>query len=137
MMLFIFLLMLQNSSFSSFSRVPLFHNFYPKLDSNIHFDSVFWNIGWFNRKTVNVVWFPITRIRILINFMHSRSKQTSEICQKVQRLDGKTNQNRLKALTLPFFFLKKPLYLLKNDKRLSTSNWKNKCMFLQILCVYH
>ena len=38
-----------------FSRVPLFHHFYPKTDSNAQFDSVFTNNGRFNRKKVNAL----------------------------------------------------------------------------------
>ena len=40
-----------------FSHIPLFHKFYPKIDSSAHFESVFWNIGLFNRKTENTVRF--------------------------------------------------------------------------------
>ena len=60
-------------------------------------------IGWFNRKTVSTVRFTIIKIRISMNFIHLRSKLTSEICQKIGSLDGKTNPNRLKLLTLPLF----------------------------------
>ena len=35
--------------------------------------------------------------------MHLRSKLTSELCQKMGGLDRKTEQNRLKVLTLPTF----------------------------------
>ena len=83
------------------SRMPLFHQFYPKIDSNAHFNSVFSNIGWFNRKAVNTVRFSI--IRISITFMHLRSKLTSEICQKVGSLGEKTEQNSLKVSTLQPF----------------------------------
>ena len=52
--------------------------------------------------------------------MHLLSKLISAICPKIGDLDGKTEQNRLKVRTLPpfFFFQKKPLYFLKNDKHL-------------------
>ena len=36
--------------------------------------------------------------------MHLQSKLTSEICQKVGSLDEKTEQKRLKVVTLPPFF---------------------------------
>ena len=39
--------------------------------------------------------------------MHSRSKLTSEISQKVLDLDDKTEQNRLKVSTLVPFFIQK------------------------------
>ena len=50
--------------------------------------------------------------------MHLRSKLTSEICQKVERLDGKTTQNHLKAPNLSSFsqitavFIEKRLKLI-------------------------
>ena len=53
-----------------FFNVSLFHDFYPKIDSNAYFNSVFSIIGWFNRKMVNAVWFFIIKIRISIIFMH-------------------------------------------------------------------
>ena len=59
-----------------FSRVPLFYHFYPKIDTNIHFDSVFMNIGLFNRKSVNAVRFSIIKIRISISFVPLRPKLT-------------------------------------------------------------
>ena len=34
-----------------------FHHFYPKIDSNAHFGSVFSTIRLFNRKTINTVRF--------------------------------------------------------------------------------
>ena len=58
----------------------------------------------------------IVKLRISIIFMLLRSKLTSELCQEVVSLDEKTEQNRLKVATLPPFFFKKLLYLLKNDK---------------------
>ena len=33
-----------------FSRAPLFHHFYSKIYANAHFNSLFSNIGWFNKK---------------------------------------------------------------------------------------
>ena len=60
--------------------------------------------------------------------MHLKSKQTSEIGQKLVSLNEKTEQNYLKVSTLPPFFFKKPLYLLKNNnkKKLSIFYCKNK-----------
>ena len=58
----------------------------------------------------------IVKLRISIIFMLLRSKLTSELCQEVVSLDEKTEQNRLKVATLPPFFFKKLLYLLKNKK---------------------
>ena len=45
--------------------------------------------------------------------MHLRSKLTSDICQKVERLNGKMAQNQLKANSFSFFFLEKALPLKK------------------------
>ena len=39
--------------------------------------------------------------------MHLRSELTSEVCQEIRGLDGKTEKNRLKVPTLPPFFTKK------------------------------
>ena len=44
-----------------FSRVPLFRPFYPQIDSNAHFVSVFSSIGQFNMKTKNTVRFSIIK----------------------------------------------------------------------------
>ena len=44
----------------------------------------------FNRKTVNAVRFSFINIRISIIFMHSRSKLTSEMRQKVRKIGKKT-----------------------------------------------
>ena len=41
--------------------------------------------------------------------MHSRSRMTSESCQKLGGLHGKTEQIRLQEPTLPLFFSKKPI----------------------------
>ena len=60
--------------------------------------------------------------------MHLLSNLTSEICQKGGGLDGKTKQNSLEVSTF-HLFLRKPLYLLKNDKRLSIFYCKNKCAY--------
>ena len=35
-----------------FFLVPFFHHFYPKFDSNAHFDNIFSIIGLFNRKKI-------------------------------------------------------------------------------------
>ena len=86
-----------------FSRVPLFRLFYPKINWNVHFDSVFSNTGWFIGETINAVRFSIIKIRTSINFMHLRLKLTLELCQKAGSVDGKTKQNHLKAPTLPSF----------------------------------
>ena len=72
-----------------FSRVELFHHFYPKIDENAHFKSVFANIERFNRKTVNTVKFSIAKLRIPLICMHLQSKLTSEMCQKIGSLVGK------------------------------------------------
>ena len=49
-----------------FSRMPLFHHFYQKIDSNVHFDSLLSNIVRFSRKTINAVQFSKIKIRISI-----------------------------------------------------------------------
>ena len=59
---------------------------------------------------VNAVRFSIIKVRISINFMHLRPKLTSEICQKVGSLDGKTKQKHPKSPTLPTFS-QKNLYI--------------------------
>ena len=87
------------------SRDP-FHHFYLKIDSSAHFDSFFSNVGQFFRKMKNIVKFSIIKIRIFIIFMSLRSKRMSEIYPKVGSLDGKTEQDRLKMLTLLSFFQK-------------------------------
>ena len=46
--------------------------------------------------------------------MHLRSKQTSEMCQNIESLDGKTKQNHLKMPILPPFIQKESLHLLEN-----------------------
>ena len=66
-------------STNRFSRAPLFHHFYPKIDANANFDSVFSNIEWFNKKTANTVRFPIIKIRIFIILMLLRWKITDKI----------------------------------------------------------
>ena len=75
-----------------FSRMPFFHHFYPKINSNAHFNSVFSNnsltAGYFNGKMMNAVRFSF--IKIPMNFMLLRSKLASEIYQKIEILDGKT-----------------------------------------------
>ena len=86
-----------------FSRKPLFHHFYLKVEANVHFNSVFWNIGWFNRKTANTVRFFVFKLRISIILMYLRSNLTSEICPKKRGLNGKTEQNRLNVTLPPFF----------------------------------
>ena len=78
-----------------FSRMPLFHHFYSKTVANAHFNSVFSDMGWFNRKTINTVRFSIIKIRISVMFMYLRSKLTSEMYTKVENLHGKTVQNCL------------------------------------------
>ena len=98
-----------------FSRVPLFHHFYPKTDANAHFNSVFSNTGLFNRKTKNTMRFSVIEIRISVVFMHLRSKPTSEIHQKIRDLDGKTEENRLKVPTLSSFFQKKSVFIEKRN----------------------
>ena len=45
--------------------------------------------------------------------MYLRSKVTSEICQKIVGLDGKKEQNRLKAFTLPPYFQKSIVFIEK------------------------
>ena len=98
---------------NKFSQVPLFHYFYiyiyiKKIDSNAHFDSVFLNIGQFNIKTINIIWFFIIKIELSINFthlclIHLWSELTSKVCQKVGNINRKTKQNCFKAFTLHFF----------------------------------
>ena len=61
--------------------------------------------------------------------MHLRSKLISEVCQKIESLDGETEQNCLKVPTLPTFFFKKHCFCWKNDKWLSISYCKNKCTY--------
>ena len=43
-----------------FSRMPIFHHFYPKINSNAPSDTAFPNIGRFNRKTINALYFLFT-----------------------------------------------------------------------------
>ena len=106
-------------SADKFSREPLFHHFYLKNDANAHDNFVFSNTGWFNRKTENTVRFSIVKIRLSIIFMHLRSKLTSEICQKIGGLNGKTEQNRPEVPALPpFFFKKKPTVFIEKRKAL-------------------
>ena len=85
MIFFSFLSVLYGTRLSAdrFFRETLFHHFYPKIDLNAHFNSVFSNLGWFDRKTANRVRFSIIKIKISIIFMHLRSKLTSEICAKI------------------------------------------------------
>ena len=63
--------------------------------------------------------------------MQLRLKLISEICPKVGALDGKIEQNHLKMplCHLFFFFSKKSLHLLKNEKHLSIFYFKNKCTY--------
>ena len=93
--------------------MPLFHNFYPKIDSNAYFDTVFSNFEQFNRKTINAVQFSITKIKNSVNLMHLRSKVTLEIRPKAGNLDGKKMRNRLKASTLPPFSQKTAVFIEK------------------------
>ena len=79
-----------------FLACHFFCHFYPKIDANAYFSSVFSNNEWFNRKTKDTVRFFTIKIRISIIFMHLRSKLTSEIGPKIGGLDRKTKQNRLK-----------------------------------------
>ena len=52
--------------------------------------------------------------------MHLRSKLTSEMCQKVGRLDGKTEQKRFKKFNLPLppFFFQKTITFIEKQKTL-------------------
>ena len=43
--------------------------------------------------------------------MHLQSKLTSQMCQKIESLDGKTKHNRLKNPTLPFFFPQTSIFI--------------------------
>ena len=83
-----------------------------------HFNSVFSNDVWFNRKMVNTVQFFIIKIRISIIFKHLQSKLTSEICPKVGGLGRKTDQNHLKVTTLPPFFFQKTTVFVEKRKTL-------------------
>ena len=129
MIFFIFLSVYKTRiSADRFSRVSLFGHFYQKISANAHFNSVFSNIRWFNRKTKNSVRFSFKKTRIFITFTDLGSKLSLEICQKIGGFDGKTEQNRLEVPTLTFFS-KKPLYLLKNEKHSSIFYCKNKSTY--------
>ena len=89
--------------------MPLFHHLYPKIDLNTHFNSVlldYWVVNNNKKKGNNRMLVSIIKIRISIMFMHILSKLISEICQKIEGLNGKTEQNRLKVPTLPTFVQK-------------------------------
>ena len=107
-----------------FQRVPLFHLFKQKIVANAHFNTVFPNIGWFNRKIKNTVRFSIIKIRISNIFMQLRSKLTSEIRQKIGGLDGKQSKTVSQYLLShppPFFFFflkKKPTVFIEKGKTL-------------------
>ena len=107
--------------------MPFFHNFYPKIASNAHFNSVLSNIGLFNRKTINAARFSIILIRISNKFYAVKIKTDfRNMCRTYGVQTGKTELNSLNVPTLPPFFFKKSLYLLKNEKRLSIFHCKNK-----------
>ena len=72
-----------------FSLGKILYHFYSKIDSYVHFDSLFSSIGRFNTKRKSTVRFSMVKIRKFINFMHLRFKPTLEICRKVGNLDGK------------------------------------------------
>ena len=114
MHLMIFFLFLSHFSADRSSRVLLFPHFYPKIDSNAYyFDSVFSNIGRYNRKMINAVRFFVIKIRISVIFTSLWSKLTSKTGQKVGRLDWKTEQNCLKVPSLTPFLQKSAIFLEK------------------------
>ena len=85
--------------------MPLFNLFYPKIDSNARFDSIFWNTEkQIKRKTKNVLRIFIIKVRISISFMYLRSKLTSEIGRKVGSLDGKTKKKPSQGAHFATFF---------------------------------
>ena len=96
MILFIFFSQCYRTRVSAdrFSRVTIFHRFYPKIDANAHFNSVFSNIGRFNRKTVSTVRFSIIKIRISIIFMHLRSKPTLKNISETRRVNRAPQQSK-------------------------------------------
>ena len=98
MIFFIFLSMCYRTRVSTdrFSRVILFHHFNPKTDTNTHFDSVFSNIGWFNKKkkkTVNTVRFSIIK-KVPVAFRTFSS-----------RVIRRRNYSKCEFLTRKFFIL--------------------------------
>ena len=100
-------------SSNKFSRVSLFDHFYSKIDSSAHFYS-FFNIGWFNRKTKNIVRFSIKKnIHKLYAFTMKTDFRNMSESRKFRQ---KTEQNRLKVSNITPFFFKKLLLLLKNKK---------------------
>ena len=83
---------------------PLFYHFYPKMDSDALFDSIFSNIRQFNRKNCK---------RCLI--FHCKNKNFYKFyaftigLSENREFRGKTKQNRLKLPTLTPFSQKNPL----------------------------
>ena len=61
--------------------------------------------------------------------MNLRSKLTSEICQKIRSTDEKTEQNRLKAHTLPPFSQENDCIYWKTIKAFRFFIIKNKCTY--------
>ena len=72
-------------------------------------------IPWFYWKTRNVSQFSVIKISTRTNFIHLRSKLTSEICQKARRLDGKMSQNRFKMCVFSFFSRKTTIFKEKRE----------------------
>ena len=98
-----------------FSREPLFHNYYRKIDSSTNFDPVSSHIGRFNRKMKKSLRFSIIKTRISIIFMHLQSKPTLKICQKIICLGKKTEQNGLKVPTLLPFLHETTTFIEKQE----------------------
>ena len=51
-----------------FLAVPLLYLFYLEIQSNTRFNSIFSNIGWFSRKTIDAVLFSTIKNKSIYNF---------------------------------------------------------------------
>ena len=98
-----------------FSRTPLFSHFYPKIDADAHFKSVFLNIGWYKKKPGKYSSIFHSKNKNIYNFNVFTIKTDVRNRSENKRFRRKTEQNCLEVPTLPLF-LQKTLYLLKSEK---------------------
>ena len=134
LILFIFLSSIE-LEFLQICFLLLFHHFYPKIDSSAHFDSVFSNIGQFNRKKKSTVQFCNLNIRISVILIHLRSKLTSEIWQKVERLEERNRAKLSQSKHFGTFFIHKTTSFIKKQKIL-IDYLLQKEVYLQIVRGY-
>ena len=94
--------------------MPHFHHFFPKIDSNVHFDSAFSNIGRFNRKMINDVRLFITKNKNIHEFYEYTIKTDFRNMSGSREFRRKNkSKNRLKKPSLPPFSQKTVVYIWK------------------------